>query len=141
LWTKPWGSLQTEINRLFDTSLEELVNGPHLMNAWGPALDLYEDKDAFTVRFELPGLKKEDIEISLHEGILTIAGERKGGDEFKDAVTHRLERSYGRFQRAVALPMAVEAEKVKAHYSDGVLTVTLPKAEEAKPRQIAVNVV
>jgi HSP20 family protein len=137
---EPLGRLQDEINRLFDATLPEWSAFPRLMGAWGPALDLFEDKDNLVAKVELPGMKKEDIEVSLHEGTLTVAGERKADDQFKDAEAHRLERFYGRFQRSVALPVPVNADAVKANYTDGVLTVILPKAEEAKPKQIAVSV-
>lgn len=106
---------------------------------WAPAVDLAEDKDAYTVQAEVPGLTKEAIEVSLHEGVLTIAGERKFEAQ-EAAENHRVERFHGRFQRTIELPAAVEAGQVKASYKDGVLTVTLPKAEAAKPKQIEVKV-
>lgn len=142
----PWltadlfGNLRDEVNRLFDGASPEWTPFPRLMGAWGPNLDLYEDKDNLVAKLELPGMRKEDIEVSLHEGTLTISGERKADDSFKDAEAHRLERFYGRFQRSVALPVVINAGAVKASYVDGILTVTLPKAEEAKPKQIAVSV-
>jgi HSP20 family protein len=149
-WQKPeinpwltadaFGNLQDEVNRLFDSTLPEWTSLPRLMGAWGPNLDLYEDKENLVAKVELPGMKKEAIEVSLDEGILTISGERKAEEVVKDAEPHRLERFYGRFQRSVALPVPVNTAAVKANYVDGILTVTLPKAEEAKPKQIAVNV-
>jgi len=140
LGLEPWGQLRHEINRLFDTSQSDLGSLPRLMGAWGPAMDLYEDKNNVTVRVEVPGMRKEDIEVELLEGTLTISGERKAPEAFEDAEAHRQERFYGRFQRSVTLPVAVNRDSVKASYTDGILTVTLPKAEEAKPKQIAVNV-
>jgi HSP20 family protein len=136
----PWGNLQTEINRLFNEAFPDFGRTPSLMNAWGPTLDLYENKDNLTVKVELPGMKKEDIEISLQDDTLTVSGERKHEETLKDAETHRLERFYGRFQRSVAINVPVQADKIKATYADGVLTVVLPKAEQAKPRQIEINV-
>jgi HSP20 family protein len=134
-----WDTLRDEINRLFDP-----VAGPpratQFFNVWSPPLDLYEDNDHLLVRVELPGMKKEDIEISLHEGVLSISGERKSEGKYNQAETYRSERFYGRFQRTVALPKGVAADKVKATYQDGILTVTLPKTEEAKPKQIEVKV-
>ena len=91
-------------------------------------------------RFELPGMKKEDIEVSLNDGTLTITGERKSETEYTDAEVSRAERHFGRFQRTISLSADVAVKQVKADYRDGVLTVTLPKAEEAKPKQISVNV-
>ena len=132
-------SLHNEIDRLFEAPLSALTAGLQpFTSGWSPALDLHEDKDNFTVRAELPGMKKEEIEISLHDGVLSISGERK---EVKhdDSGVHRSERFVGRFQRTLALPSAVDADKVKATYEDGILTVTLPKSEAAKPRQIQVK--
>jgi HSP20 family protein len=132
--------LRDEIDRLFESPLAELARGSQLLSGWTPALDLYEDKDHFVVKAELPGMKKEDIEVSMHEGSLSISGERKSEEKHKDADVYRTERFFGRFQRTVALPTPVAADKVKAAYKDGVLTITLPKTEEAKPKQIEVNV-
>lgn len=129
----------------FGNELDQWLETPfnrasEFLRSWTPALDVHEDKDSFIVRAELPGLKREDIEVSIHEGTLIISGERKNENKAGKASAHRTERFYGKFQRAVALPVAVAAEKVTAQYKDGVLTVTLPKAEEAKPKQININV-
>ncbi len=134
-------NLRDEIDRLFESPLSgfgELTQP--FMGGWMPAVDLFEDKDNFVLKAELPGMKKEDIEVSVHEGVLTISGERKEEKEHKDAESYRAERFFGRFHRTVSLPTAVAAEKVAAGYKDGILTVTRPKAEEAKPKQIPVNV-
>jgi HSP20 family protein len=131
-------SLQDELNRLFDFSLPSRDTG--LFSGWSPALDLYDDKDGFVVKVELPGLKKEEIGISLHDGTLTVSGERKNEFEKQEGQTFRSERYFGKFQRSVTLPAVVDAKGVKASYKDGILTVQLPKAEEAKPRQIEVSV-
>lgn len=93
-----------------------------------------------SVKAELPGMKREDIEVSLHEGSLSISGERKSEQKHEDAGVYRAERFFGRFQRTVMLPTPVAAEKVKAQYKDGILTITLPKTEEAKPKHIDINV-
>jgi len=110
------------------------------MNTWSPALDVHDDKESFTVTLEAPGLKKEDFEISYHDGVLSIAGERKQEKEAKEKNYFRRERFFGRFSRSVSLPADVQGDKIGATYKDGVLTVTLPKAEEAKPKQIEVSV-
>ncbi len=110
------------------------------MNTWSPALDVHDDKESFTVTLEAPGMKKEDFEISFHDGILSVAGERKEEKETKERNYFRRERFFGRFSRSVSLPADVKADKIGASYKDGILTVTLPKAEEAKPKQIQVNV-
>ncbi|PWU11689.1 MAG: heat-shock protein Hsp20 [Verrucomicrobia bacterium] len=133
-------SLRDEIDRLFEAPLAELARTSQILSGWTPALDLYEDNNNVYVRAELPGMKKEDVEVSLHEGTLSISGERKREEKFKDAEVYRSERFFGRFQRTVTLPSPVAGEKVKAQYNDGILTVTLPKTEEAKPRHIDVHV-
>ena len=122
-------SLQDELDRLFESPL----------TGWAPPLDVREDKDHFSVRVELPGMKREDIEVSLQEGALVISGERKEEKVTEGTEIHRQERFYGRFSRALTLPTAVKGDKVEAHYKDGILTVTLPKAEEAKPKTLTVN--
>jgi len=132
-------SLRNEINRLFAYG-DEGSRNTEFFDLWSPALDLYEDKDNLVVKAELPGLKKEEIDISFHDGALHITGERKHEEENREAETYRSERFYGRFHRTLTLPKAVDVDKVKASYKDGILTVMLPKSEEAKPKQIAVNV-
>jgi HSP20 family protein len=131
--------LRDEIDRLFETPLAEWTRASQLLSGWTPAIDLYEDKDNLYVRAELPGMKREQIEVSLHEGTLSISGERKGESKQEGAEVYRAERFFGRFQRTVTLPAPVSPEKVKAQYKDGLLTITLPKTEEAKPKRIDVN--
>jgi len=138
-WT-PFNRLATlrdEMDRLFGLTTPRDFG---LFNGWSPALDIYQDKDNVVVKVELPGMKKEEISISMHEGMLSISGERKLEEETKEGETYRRERFYGKFHRTMALPTTVNATKVTAAYKDGVLTVTLPKAEEAKPKQIEVTV-
>jgi HSP20 family protein len=106
------------------------------LSRWNPAVDVYQDKDQFTVVAELPGFKKEEIEISLHGDTLSISGERK--QEGASEQGFLTERFYGKYQRGFTLPTAVDPDKVKATYKDGLLQVVLPKAEEAKPKQIEV---
>jgi HSP20 family protein len=134
-------TLRDEIDRLFESPLSwfDEVSQP-FSGGWLPAIDLYEDKDNVFVRAELPGMKKEEIDISLHEGVLTLSGERKLEKDYEKAQSHRTERFLGRFTRSVTLPSLVDATKVHATYKDGILAITLPKAEEAKPKQITVNV-
>ncbi|MCX6922254.1 MAG: Hsp20/alpha crystallin family protein [Verrucomicrobia bacterium] len=132
--------LRDEIDRLFESPLAELTRTSRLLSGWTPALDLHEDKDNLFVKVELAGMKREDIEVSLHEGSLSISGERKSEQKHQDTEVYRAERFFGRFQRTVTLPTPVAADKVKAQYKDGVLTITLPKTEEAKPKHIDVNV-
>ena len=131
-------SFRDEVNRLFDVSWPSRDTG--LFSGWSPALDVSDDKDTLVVKVEVPGMKKEDINLSLHDGVLTISGERKHESKKQEGSSFRSERYFGKFHRSVTLPTAVDANKVNASYKDGILTVELPKAEEAKPKQIAVNV-
>jgi HSP20 family protein len=132
--------LREEIDRLFEAPFGDLVQSSQLMSGWTPALDMFEDKDNLYVRAELPGMKKEEIDVALHEGMLSISGERKNEGKYEKAEVYRTERFVGRFQRTVTLPTPVAPDKVKAQYKDGILTITLPKTEEAKPKHIDVNV-
>jgi HSP20 family protein len=132
--------LREELDRLFEAPFSDLTRTARLLNGWAPAVDLYEDKDRFTVKAELPGLKREDIEVALNDGTLVISGERKVEAKVEDTETHRVERFFGRFQRSILLPASVQADKIAAQYKDGVLTVTLPKSEEAKPKTIEISV-
>jgi HSP20 family protein len=131
--------LNLALGRLADTKLEN-GQGSQLLEGWFPAVDVYEDKDSLLVKAELPGLKKDDIDISLQEGYLVLSGERKQEQKHEDANVYRSERWEGRFHRSISLPCRVDAEKIKATYNEGVLTVTLPKAEDAKPKQIPISV-
>jgi len=132
--------LRDEIDRLFESPLGELAHDSQWLSVWNPAIDLLEDKDNIFVKAELPGMKKKDIDVFLHDGALSISGERKCDTKHEGAETCRSERFVGRFHRTVTLPATVKGTEVKAQYKDGILTVTLPKAEEAKPKQIEVNI-
>jgi HSP20 family protein len=132
--------LRDEIDRLFDSPLNGFGSVFQSLGDWSPALDIHEDKENFIVKAELPGIKKEDVAVSYQDGCLTISGERKAEAKSEETEVYHTERFFGRFQRTVALPAAVAADKVKAAYKDGVLTVTLPKTEEAKPKQIDISV-
>jgi HSP20 family protein len=142
-WVSPFDrltSLRDEINRLFNVPYGDFARETEFFTGWSPALDVYEDKDNLIVKAELPGMKKEQIELSLHENTLTIAGERKSERAESEEEVSRSERFFGRFQRTVTLPKPVEANNVNARYKDGILTITLAKTEESKPRQIEVKV-
>ncbi len=133
-------NLRDEIDRLFEAPLAELAHSSQLLSGWTPALDVFEEKDNVIVKAEVPGMKREDIEVSLHDGCLSISGERRSQENHQEAEVYRAERFFGRFQRTVTLPTPVAADKVKAQYKDGILTVILPKTEESKPKHIDVNV-
>jgi HSP20 family protein len=133
--------LRHETDRLFDSPLDALTNNSQqFLNGWLPTIDVYEDRDNLVLKAELPGMKKEDIDIQLHGNVLTLSGERKEEAVFEKAETYRAERFLGKFQRSLTLPVSVDATKVQASYKDGILTVTLAKAEEAKPKHIEVKV-
>ena len=131
--------LRQEINRLFEEPFDLFAPTTGLIEGWTPSIDVYEDKDNVTVQAELPGMKKDEIDVSMVGDTLTISGERKHHEEKKEGETYRAERYFGRFQRSITLPQRVDAEKIQANYKDGVLTITCPKAEEVKPKQIDVK--
>jgi HSP20 family protein len=132
--------LRNEIDNLFAAPFSEAQRTGQFFNEWAPALDVYDDKENVYVKAEVPGMKKEEIDISLHDNVLTISGERKVETKNEDAENYRSERFFGRFTRSITLPIVVESDKVKASYKDGILTITLPKSEKAKPKQIEINV-
>src|SRR5207237_3945902 len=115
--------LRSEIDRLFGTSTSEWT-GPDIFDQWAPSVDMYDDKDKITVSAELPGMKKEEIDISVTGNVLSITGERKHEETKDTGETYRSERYFGRFHRTVTLPHAVDASHVKATYKDGVLNVS-----------------
>jgi len=125
------------LNRMFDAAFsgEPLAGG-----GWVPAIDIYEtaEKDV-VVKADLPGLKREDIKVTFENNVLTIEGERTFETETAREQYHRVERGYGAFRRTFTLPTTVDAARVEASYQDGLLTVTLPRREESRPRQIQVN--
>ena len=131
-------TLREAMNQLFEDS----VVRPGNIRGQGfvPALDLSETNDGFVVETALPGLKPEDIEITVENNVLTIKGETRRENEDKNRSYHRVERSFGSFQRTVGLPSTVKADQIKASLTDGVLRLDIPKAEEVKPRKISVNV-
>jgi HSP20 family protein len=135
-----WSNLRDELNSFFELPVwSSFARAGQLFTGWSPALDLYQSNDNVIAVVELPGMRKEDIEISLHDGTLTISGERKRENSSNGDKAERTERYVGTFRRSIALPTRVDAGKVSATYRDGILTVTLPKAEEVKPKQIQVS--
>jgi HSP20 family protein len=107
---------------------------------WAPVVDISENDKEYLIKAELPGIKKEDVHISVEKGVLTISGERKFEKEEKDKKYHRVERAYGAFVRTFIVPDDAEADKVAAEFKDGLLTIHIPKSEKAKPKQIEVRV-
>jgi len=137
----------TSLRRL-SSVLDEAFNGwpfqsegnGALTSAWLPACDVFEDKDAVKIVAEVPGVRPEDVKLSIENNLLTIRGEKKQQAEEKTERVHRYERSYGTFERTFALPTTVDPDKIAASYSNGILTVTIPKADRARPREIPVHV-
>jgi HSP20 family protein len=145
MWWDPFRDLETiqsEMNRLFDSSLLRFgdSNVGLLDGAWSPAVDIYDSKDNVMVKADIPGMKKDEIEVSVRNDTLIIKGEKKHEKETKEKDYVRTERFYGAFNRAIRLPAEVDPAKVNASYKNGVLEFVLPKKEESKPKQITIDV-
>ncbi len=132
-------SIQDELNRLVGRTYggrqAESVQG----GGWVPAIDIYETPEAFVIQAELPGLGPDDVEISVEEGTLLLRGERRPAGDVAEESYHRVERRYGPFGRSIALPQTVNSDAIEAGFDAGVLSITVPKAEQAKPRRIEVK--
>ncbi len=136
-------TMQSEINRFFDGLFNRWGESPsgETLSDWAPRVDIVEDSDSLHIHADLPGMTKEDIKIGVESYTLTVSGERRAPqDEDAKETWHRGERTYGTFKRVFTLPTTVDPEKVSAEYRNGVLTMTLPKVEQAKPRMIDVKV-
>jgi len=130
--------MQEDMNRFFDDFFGEHRRGL-AEGAWLPAVDVSETEGEFVVRAELPGMDHEDIDINVQNNILTLKGEKKQEKKEENESFHRLERSYGSFSRSFTLPTGVSPDDIKASFKDGVLEVTMPKAEEVKAKRIAIS--
>jgi len=140
----PWNelvSLRERMNRVFDDSLfrSDRREDSLAMGAWYPAVDMFEKDDKVVIKAELPGLDKKDVSLDLQNGVLTLKGERKYANEVKEENYYRREMSCGKFIRSFSLPADVDADKIKAEFQNGLLTVEVPKPEAHKPKQIKVN--
>jgi HSP20 family protein len=136
-------SLQTEMNRLFNTFFDTPTtggNGGGGVRRWVPSMDLVETDEHFVLRADLPGLTEADVSIELEDNVLTVAGERKAEREDKEEGFYRMERSFGQFRRSLTLPEGVDADQIAATFDKGVLEVRIPKPEERKPRRVAIRV-
>jgi HSP20 family protein len=131
-------TLREAVNRLFEESF--VPSAPGRSNGFVPALDLSETPEAYFVEMAVPGMKAEDLNVTVENGVLTISGEVKQNTESKERNFHRVERRYGRFSRSVSLPASVRGDAIEARLDSGVLFLNIPKAEEVKPRKITVNV-
>ena len=134
----------SEIDRLFTefvrpNSLLGHWVGEGLRDAWVPPVDVRETDNSYVFAAELPGLTKDDVEITLEDNLLTLSGERELGEKSEDENYHRVERSHGKFSRSFSLPSQVDNSKVAASFQDGVLTIEVPKSEQAKPRKIEIS--
>jgi len=137
-------SVQSRMNRIFDEAFRGQP-GPSeddwaLGGNWAPAVDIFEHEDNIVLKAELPGIDPTDVDIHVENNVLSLRGERKFESEVKREDCHRVERAYGTFSRSFTLPSIVDTAKIKAEYKDGVLQVTLPQKEEAKPKQISIAV-
>ncbi len=137
-------SLQDRMNRIFDDAFRGARPGTEeewaLGGSWAPAVDIYEQGHDIVLKAELPGVDPKDVDVRVENNVLTLRGERKFDNEVKRESYHRVERAYGAFSRSFTLPNVVDTEKIKAEFKDGVLRVSLPKKEEAKPKQVAISV-
>ena len=133
----------TRLSRLMDEAFAGFpftpTNGDAVGSAWTPTVDIREDQNHLTITMDLPGVRPEDVKLSLENQVLSISGEKQTANQEKDEQWHRWERSYGRFERTFTLPQTVDAERIEATTDNGVLTVRLPKSEKARPREIPVR--
>jgi HSP20 family protein len=130
-------SLQSEVNRVFDAFFGNASG--NRTRRWVPAMDLVETEDHLVLRADLPGLSRDDVEIEIKDGVLTVAGERRADHEEKSEGFYRVERAFGRFSRSLTLPDGVDADSVAAEFEDGVLEVRIPKPEERKPHRVQIG--
>jgi HSP20 family protein len=139
-------NVEREFNKLFNTfnqrfGFDDSKMNEELENAvWSPLTDISENKDQYILKMDLPGVSKENLKLSFHDGELIISGERKQEKEDKDSKYHRIERTYGKYFRSFTLPQTIQADKINAEFKDGQLTITVPKSEEAKPKELEIKV-
>jgi len=138
-------SLQDRMNRIFDEAFRGAGRSGAeedwaLGGSWAPVVDIYEQGHDIVLKAELPGVDPKDVDVRVENNVLTLRGERKFDNEVKKENYHRVERAYGTFSRSFTLPNVVDTEKIKAEFKDGLLRLTLPKKEEAKPKQISISV-
>jgi HSP20 family protein len=129
--------MKRDLDRFFGDYDDE---SPTTASLWRPAVDIFETKDNLVMRAELPGMSRDDVKISVENNVLTLRGERKFSDEIKRENYHRVERAYGSFCRSFTLPAEVDRTGIEARFENGVLEVTMPRREEAKPKQIDIKV-
>ena len=140
-------SIEREFNKMFNSLGNRFgfgngddVDKEYENAVWSPLSDIYEDKNNYILTLDLPGINKDNVKISYVDGQLNISGERKNEKESKDGTYHRVERSYGKYFRSFSLPKEIKDDKIDAEFKDGQLTITVPKAEEVKPKEIDIKV-
>jgi len=136
-------TLQERMNRMFHESYrgrESSEDDWALGGSWAPAVDIYEHDGNIVLTAELPGVDPKDVDVRVENNVLTLRGERKWNNDVQRESYHRVERAYGSFTRSFTLPNVVDTEKIKADFKEGMLKLVLPKREEAKPKQISINV-
>ena len=140
-------SIEREFNKMFNSLSNRFgfgngddVDKEYENAVWSPSSDIYEDKENYVLTLDLPGINKDNVKISYVDGQLNISGERKNEKESKDGTYHRVERSYGKYFRSFSLPKEIKDDKIDAEFKDGQLTITVPKAEEVKPKEIDIKV-
>lgn len=143
-WNPGTRLLRSRMDRLFNEMLrdawDESTEGEEMTTrAWSPLVDIRETDGALQFHVELPGMNKDDVEITVENNVLTVSGERRFEKETKEQTFHRVERAYGAFSRSFTLPTTVQTDKVEAKFENGVLEIGLPKAEESKPRKISIR--
>ena len=139
---EPFRDIQSEVNRLFDSFLGRPTTTATGTGSrvWMPVVDMYETNDDLILDVELPGVREKEISLTITGDVLTVKGDRQFGEQLKDDNYFHMERTYGKFERSIRLPMPVQAGQVTAAYRDGVLEVRLPKAEEVRPKEIRIDV-
>ena len=141
-WSDPFRELEqfrSQMNRLFNESVGRSVE-EGTAAAWAPPVDISETPEQLVFHVELPGFQSQDVSLRAENGVLTLEGERRFEKETKSRAYHRVERAYGKFLRSFSLPTNIDTEKVRASLTDGVLTIELPKREEAKPKSIPIGI-
>jgi len=134
-------AIQDRLNRIFEEEFgKDFTSRGLSMSAWHPFTDVFETKDTLVFKMELPGFKKEDIQIEFKNQTLIVKGERKQDEEIKKENYHRMERNYGLFQRYFEIPTSIDSQKINATLKEGILELVLPKKEEAKPKAIPITV-
>ena len=143
---EPWvgarelGEMQSEVNRLLESVFGRSAQSSAHERAWVPAADMYETKDELVIKIDLPGMSEKDVQVSITGDLLSLKGQRMESEDVKPEQYFRAERWAGRVERIFQLPIPVQADGVRASYRDGVLTVTLPKVESVKPKEIKIDV-